>query len=252
MPLTSERVAQNVAARESIAPKKEAVMASFRSGKALVKMLYNCEHSRRWNDSDLLERTCREVSELKHNHYLKASSMSVLMPDIPLSVFRDIGFLIDMDQCVVRGIFTGDVRAIAIDKEGREVKWNPSQKRYMAMNPATNKFDIRTDFRGRAKVTVNDTSRKVESITELTQHISQQFQIDQSMQNHNEIVVNYPAKSIQGIIVTRNRKPELDGLDDTILEIVPSIKGMVEKQLGVSLPVFMYDCVQGTLEELSR
>ena len=199
--LTTTRISEQGCAFENNSSQR--VFECFRNDKALVKMLYNCEHAHRWNDEDLSGRLKRELSELINNDFVKASSMSLLIENIPSSVFRDIGFIVDIDNCKIRELFREDARSIPIDMRGREVQWNIKCNRYCVIDSNAKKNDEDSDFQGHYKIGPRAHDRKVSSIAELKSTISKRYNENSSMLNHNEVIVDYSIKSIIGLVITK-------------------------------------------------
>ena len=186
-------------------------------------------------DISFIEPTRRlaiEVDELLHNEKVKASSCSLLIPEVPTKLYRKIGFLIDRDKCLVRGIYKTDCGSKRVNSRNEEVEWNSKSHSYCLKNT-----DTVSDFEG--SFTVSPLmGRKVLSVEEL-------IRINNLLgwpDDYNELIIDYDKESIVGLIFTEGGSEEQK---DKVLKCLSTVRQYIKSHLGLDLPSFAYDISAG-------
>lgn len=228
------------------------VLSTVYKNRSVVKMLHdvtdldqNCEHV----PSSDFERFDREIDELKYSGSVKAASTSLLLPNVASNVYRDIGILIDSCKSSVRGIYKKDVGSIRRDKEGDVIIWNTLMRCHCKYNDKTRDYDLPTVFSGRFTVT---TTEALKEIPELERQLISEFKQQKEELSHNEIVIDYTAESILGVLGTQNRNFWIyrGSHNERVKSVSLEVKDMIKSKLGLDLPVLVFDCTTGVLTDI--
>ncbi|WP_448216867.1 hypothetical protein [Endozoicomonas sp. 2B-B] len=117
----------------SNACKQSKVIKAFKEGKLIAKMLENPKRFviRKGGLRSGYDRVRLEVDELKHRKCIQVSSVSYMSPNVPIELFRDIGFLLERDKCEVKAIYSKDVYTQLLDNQGEFCKWSLNKHEFV-------------------------------------------------------------------------------------------------------------------------
>ncbi len=230
---------------------KEYVVGKFNQSKTLAKMLsiylYNGElHTSRFHD---------ELDELKHQQVIRASSTTLLAPGKACDLFRHIGLLLDSDRCEVRHICPYDASVYRTTDAGEDITWDTTKKKYIKWIASESEEKPVAEFHGHFRARGD----KLETIDELLKaynNPSPKMMVKDDLLHMNEVVVDWGKDSIIGIVGTKcvftmsHVEPQ-DISDSKLKSDCLSLQGELEKQLSVSVPVFLYDHLKGDLKLFS-
>ncbi len=236
---------------------KEYVVGKFNQSKTLAKML-----SVYLADSGKLHtnRFHTELDELKHQELIRASSTTLLIPGKACYLYRHIGLLLDSDGCEVRHICPCDAIVSRTTYAGEDITWDITQKKYTKWNVSKQKQVA--EFHGHFIAH----GKKLETIDELLKaynNPSPEMIVKDDVLQMNEVVVDWDKDSIIGIVGTKcadygsadygSYYVEPSHISDSKLKSdCLSLQGELEKQLSVSVPVFLYDHLKGDLKLFSE
>ena len=218
------------------------------NGKLLAKMLINSI-----SDENCLDRAEQEYVQLSQgSKIIQCASASLLAPYSHQRLYRRIGFLIDADKSHQKVIANKDVGSVPVDKQGYHLEWSKEKKCYKS-----------TGFRRGAVVnpeagyaldySIPRTSsiRTFQTTKELKDYMVEKSKcVAKGELLYNEVVCEYQAESVIGIIVTFNHKAKPSGNKQQTFHDAQAFKKMTEHNLGFSLPLLSFDCETGTFSHL--
>ncbi len=231
---------------------KEYVVGKFNKSKTLAKMLSCYFDSVKELDS---RRFHYELDELKHQEVIRASSTSLLVPGKACDLYRHIGLLLDSDRCDVRHICPYDAAATRTTADSEDIRWDTERKIYTTWSPIRRRV---VEFHGH----FNAYGEKLETIDELLKAYNNPspkmiVEDGDGILRFNEVVVDWNKDSIIGIVGTKcaiygsHLKPSSIS-DSKLKSDCLLLQGELEKQLSVSVPVFLYDHLKGDLKLFSE
>ena len=107
--------------KKIVPPNIGRALDKYKTNGILIKGLHVTNSSGEYLDYN---RYKRELSELKCNAKLQASSMSYLFPEVPMYPCGNIGFLVDGEKSKIRQFFTKDIGTYRVDQQKRDIYWN--------------------------------------------------------------------------------------------------------------------------------
>lgn len=219
-------------------------------GKLLAKMIINST-----SNKECLDRAEQEYIQLSHgNKTIQCAATSLLTPYSHQRLYRRIGFLIDADKSIQKVIADRDVGSVPVDDQGHHLHWNKKRKCYESTN----------FYRG---AVVNPKAGYALDYSPSRSHIVQRFQTTKELKDYmveksksvaigwllyNEVVCEYSADSVIGIIAADNIRPKLQDDKEQIFRDGKLFKKTTEQEFGFSLPLLSFDCATGTFSHLER
>ena len=231
-------------ATHRLQPGQREILKKYYDGKLLAKMLHDGPKNPKFldiygNPENPFWRFDQELDELSNFNKIEHSASSALIPNSPSSLFRDIGFLIDSDQCSIEHIFPNDVCSKRLDIQKRRVEWNPNLHCYCVMNYKNNLHDIPTTYNGEYSY---NSSRSVASLYELRTLMKQEPKLKA---HHNEVLMTYTPNSIIGIIALQGEKKEICDWDNKVQQEAFSFQSKYRDRFRSKLPIFLYHSSTG-------
>lgn len=216
-------------------------------GKLLAKMLINS-----FSESDL-DRAEQEYTQLIGGDKIVRCAATSLLASCPKqNLYRNIGFIIDVDKSSQKVIADRGVGSVPVDAQGYFMFWDNKEKRYKPIGVRRGDI-VNPESVGRFVLDIRDKQsvRWFQTTRELKDYMVEKSKdLDQGKLKFNEVVCEYDETSIIGIIIAFNleRKPLED--KQQIFHDGKEFKKLTEQRLGFSLPLFSFDCETGTLSHL--
>ena len=179
-------------------------------------------------------RVLTEVSELKERKCVQVSPVSYLSPAMRFSLFRDIGFILEIRPPDIKAMFSNDVGSRVLGVNHMPCHWDRDKKCFIDM------FNATTDVNGEFTLRPLEWKHKATTFSEL---------IDKNRLtlSHNECIVKYAPDSILGLIVDTDRYKESGLGDSEIQEDCQPVIELLKNELGVTVEIYLYNSLTGEL-----
>ena len=175
---------------------KKIVVDRYKEGKVLAKMLSKYPKGQYFTD-----RFDKEISELRTCKIIRASSVSLLIPEKKCDLYRHIGLLLDSGSCTVRGVYSHDACVTRIDNEKDEVIWCDKSNQFLKSETKT-ATTYTGDFRWLQK---SSGAKEFSCLGALVEYSNKTpALVTEDILCMNEVVVDYGVDAIIGVLGTKN------------------------------------------------
>ncbi len=213
-------------------------------GKLLAKMLANSFSE---CDMDRIEEEFIQLS--RESRIVRCAATSLLAPCPKQNLYRNIGFIIDVDQSNPQMIADCDVGSTPVDDQGYFLMWEKKGKCFTKTEIREGEL-VNPKSGGRFAMDFNDKKeiKRFETIRALKEYMVEKSKtLEKQRLQYNEVVCEYGPTSIIAIIVTFNREKKSLADKEQIFHDSRKFKELTEQKLGLKLPLFVFDCEAGTL-----
>lgn len=216
-------------------------------GKLLAKMIINS------TSQECLDRAEQEFIQLSQgNKAIQCAAASLLVPYSHQRLYRRIGFIIDADKSHQKVIANRDIGSIPVDNQGYHLKWIKEKKCYEStssrggavVNPEAGYALGYSISRSSLIHTFQTTKELKDYMVKMSKCVAKGGLL------YNEVVCEYRAESVIGIIVTFNHKAKPGENKQQTFHDAQAFKEMTKQNLGLSLPLLSFDCETGTISHL--
>ena len=233
-------------------------ITQFKHGKAIAKMLSDYKMYFSPDRSTIELKACsmrldEELSELialdESGKELMASSTTLMIPKKRQRFYRAFGFMLDVAECNVRAVYEKDACVYRVnDVDGKYTSWCMESKTYV------NCENKPTKFSGKFHSTCKEISNNPEDL--LTR--SQMDPVFPGYLKMNEVIVDYKKSSVIGLIATKNptTSSHITEAKYKMLSVEMfkadclTFKAKVKNGIGIDLPLFLYDHIEGDISLL--
>lgn len=187
---------------------KYQAILKFNRGETISKMLYDSPRNGRSitaAKADLSRFNC-ELDQLYCKGSIDASSASFLFPEKQKKLFRDIGFILDEQKCILHSAYTEDVFTRVLDINGRECEWSASLHSFVVNDSIyfNDEYGKKTDSEGEFRAT-NGHDRNTLDLSVAWKDRLISISASSDKKRYNEIVISYDQSSILGILISDYR-----------------------------------------------
>ncbi|MTI12691.1 hypothetical protein [Sansalvadorimonas verongulae] len=216
-------------------------------GKLLAKMLINSLSERD------LDRAEQEYTQLRGgDKVVRCAATSLLAPCPKQDLYRNIGFIVDVDRSSQKVISDRDIGSRPVDAQGYSLSWDEKEKRYKSIGIRSG-YIVNPESVGRFAFDMGEEqgTKWFQTTKELKDYMVEKSKhLDQGRLKYNEVVCEYEATSIIGIIIAFNLERAFLEDRQQIFHDGKEFKKLTEQRFGFSLPLFSFDCETGTLRHL--
>ncbi|WP_257279530.1 hypothetical protein [Endozoicomonas sp. ISHI1] len=211
-------------------------------GKLLAKMLVNSI------DDEGFSRLDRELVQLtSRDKVVRCAATSLLAPCPKQKLYRNIGFLVDAEKTKIHVIADSDVGSMPVDSQGYWLLWDKTKQDYEKISIRKGEI-VNPDSTGRFVLDCDPECNKLFKTTkQLKDYMVEKAHLIKSRLNHNEVVCEYTTDSVLAVLITFNRTEKLYYERNQIINDGFVFKQKAEQSLGSKLPIFIFDCEEGTL-----